>query len=142
MPSPQREVAQGGADHGAKDAKPGSRLHMVKSRLSGGFFIYRSCVVHIGIKQSRLVLKVALIYSSNLEKLKMPSKNHRSNFINTRKTERQTPLSNALEVSYFCPQKISQDKNILMKRLNRDLAKHDRILEKQLLDGIFRNSKC
>jgi hypothetical protein len=70
----------------------------------------------------------------------MPSKNHRSNFINTRKTERQAPLPDANEVSYFCPKKNSQDKFILMKRLNRDLAKYDRMLEKQLLDKIFRNS--
>src|SRR3989344_8720137 len=98
----------------------------------------------MGISQFRLyavsigTIKDALILSSYLEKLKMPSKIHRSNFINARKIERQTPLSNAIEVSYLCPKKNSQEKLILMKRLNRDLANYDRMLEKRLLDEIFR----
>ena len=75
----------------------------------------------------------------------MPSKNHRSNFIKTRKADKQAASANAMEVTYSCPKRNSEHvsalKTLIMRRLNRNLANYDRMSEKRLLDKIFGNLK-
>jgi hypothetical protein len=70
-------------------------------------------------------------FCQNMEKLKIPSKNHRSNFIKTRKADKQAASSNAMEVSYACLRRNSDHSSALT------LANH---AKKWLLDEISKKS--